>query len=160
MSENIEHPVVFLSYARTSQEHIEKITNFASILRKDGIDVKFDEWDLKVGNDLYFFMENNIERESDKVLLILTKEFVEKANDRRSGVGTETQLISKEVYDDVKQERIIPIVWECDEKGEPYIPTFLESRLYIDLSTKEKSGKNYETLLRILYNKPKNPKEK
>ncbi len=159
MSENIEHPIVFLSYARTNQEHIEKITNFASILRKDGIDVKFDEWDLKVGNDLYFFMENNIKRESDKVLLILTKEFVEKANDRKSGVGTETQLISKEVYDDVKQERIIPIVWECDEKGEAYIPTFLESRLYIDLSTKEKFGKNYETLLRILYNKPKNPKE-
>ena len=159
MSENIEHPIVFLSYARTNQEHIEKITNFASILRKDGIDVKFDEWDLKVGNDLYFFMENNIKRESDKVLLILTKEFVEKANDRKSGVGTETQLISKEVYDGVIQERIIPIVWECDEKGEDYIPTFLESRLYIDLSTKEKFGKNYETLLRILYNKPKNPKE-
>lgn len=159
MSENIEHPVVFLSYARTSPEHVEKITNFASMLRKDGIDAKIDEWDLKVGHDIYFFMETHIKRESDKVLLILTKEFVEKANERKSGVGTETQLISKEVYDDVKQERIIPIVWECDEKGEPYIPTFLETRLYIDLSSNEKFGENYEILLRTLYNKPKNPKE-
>ena len=159
MSEYIKHPVVFLSYARTSQEHIEKITNFASMLRKDGIDAKLDEWDLKVGQDLYFFMENNIKRESDNVLLILTKEFVEKANERKFGVGTEMQLVSKEVYDDVKQERIIPIVWECDEKGDPYIPDFLETRLYIDLSSNEKFGENYETLLRTLYNKPKNPKE-
>ena len=159
MSENKKHPVVFLSYARTNEEHIKKMRNFVSTLRKDGIDAKIDEWDLKVGNDLYYFMENSIKREADNILLILNKEFTEKANDRKSGVGTEIQLICKEVYDDVKQERVIPIVWECDEKGEPYIPTFLESRLYLDLSSNEKFGKNYETLLRILYNKPKNPQE-
>lgn len=159
MSEDIKHPVVFLSYARTNSEHVENIVDFASKLRSHGIDARMDEWDLKVGNDLYYFMENNIKRESDKVLLILNKEFVEKANDRKSGVGTETQLLSKEVYTDVEQERIIPIVWECDEKGDPYLPTFLETRFYIDLSSDEKFGENYEKLLRILYNKPKNPKE-
>ena len=159
MSENKKHPVVFLSYARTNEEHIKKMRNFVSTLLKDGIDAKIDEWDLKVGNDLYYFMENSIKREADNILLILNKEFTEKANDRKSGVGTEIQLICKEVYDNVKQERVIPIVWECDEKGEPYIPTFLESRLYLDLSSNEKFGKNYETLLRILYNKPKNPQE-
>ena len=159
MSENIEHPVVFLSYARTNEEHLKNILNFVSTLRKDGIDAKIDESELKVGNDLYYFMENHIKNESDKVLLILNKEFVEKANDRKSGVGTETQLISKEVYDDVNQERIIPIVWECDENGEPYLPNFLETRFYIDLSSEEKFGENYEKLLRTLYNKPKNPKE-
>lgn len=159
MSEDIKHPVVFLSYARTNSEHVENIVDFASKLRTHGIDAKMDEWDLKAGNDIYYFMENNIKRESDKVLLILNKEFVEKANDRKSGVGTETQLLSKEVYDDVEQERIIPIVWECDEKGDPYLPTFLETRFYIDLSSDEKFGENYEKLLRILYDKPKNPKE-
>lgn len=159
MSEDIKHPVVFLSYARTNSEHVENIVDFASKLRSHGIDAKMDEWDLKAGNDIYYFMENNIKRKSDKVLLILNKEFVEKANDRKSCVGTETQLLSKEVYDDVEQERIIPIVWECDEKGEPYLPTFLETRFYIDLSSDEKFGENYEKLLRILYNKPKNPKE-
>ena len=60
MSEYIKHPVVFLSYARTSQEHIEKITNFASMLRKDGIDAKLDEWDLKVGQDLYFLWKTTL----------------------------------------------------------------------------------------------------
>lgn len=159
MSEDKKNPVVFLSYARTNSEHVENIVDFASKLRSHGIDARMDEWDLKAGNDLYYFMENNIKRESDKVLLILNKEFVEKANDRKSGVGTETQLLSKEVYDDVEQERIIPIVWECDEKGDPYLPTFLETRFYIDLSSDEKFGENYEKLLRILYNKPKNPKE-
>ena len=60
--------------------------NFVSTLRKDVIDAKIDEWDLKVGNDLYYFMENSIKREADNILLILNKEFTEKANDRKSGV--------------------------------------------------------------------------
>lgn len=158
MSEQ-EHPVVFLSYARTNENHVQKIIEFASTLRKDGIDAKIDEWDLKVGNDLYYFMENSIKKEADKVLLILNKEFVEKADERKAGVGAETQIMSKEVYDDVKQERIIPIVWECDETGNPYLPIFLKSRFYIDLSSNEKFGENYKKLLRTLYNKPKNPKE-
>lgn len=159
MSESNEHPKVFLSYSRTNQKHNEKVFEFCSTLRTDGIDAKIDETELKIGNDLNYFMENNIKNESDYVLVILDKEFVRKANERKSGVGTETQIISKEVYEDVTQERIIPIVWECDETGKPYLPTFLESRYYIDLSSNEKFGENYETLLRTLYNKPKNPKE-
>lgn len=159
MSESNEHPIVFLSYSRTNQEHITNVMEFYSTLRKDGIDARIDETELKIGNDLNYFMENNIKNKSDKILVILDKEFVRKANAREHGVGTETQIMSKEVYDDVEQERIIPIVWECDEKGNPYLPTFLESRFYIDLSSNEKFGENYETLLRTLYNKPKNPKE-
>lgn len=156
--ENSNHPVVFISYARTNPEHIERIVNFANKLRDHGIDAKLDEWDLKVGNDLYHFMEEKIKSEAKFVLLILNREFVEKANKREGGVGTEVQLISKEVYDDVKQEKVIPIVWEHDENGNPYLPSFVESRYYIDLSSEEKMGENYELLLRTLYNKPKNPR--
>ena len=156
--ENNYHPTVFISYARTNAQHIERIVNFANKLRDHGIDAKLDEWDLKVGNDLYHFMEEKIKSEAEFVLLILNNEFVEKANKREGGVGTEVQLISKEVYDDVKQEKVLPIVWEHDDEGNPYLPRFLESRYYIDLSSEEKMGENYELLLRTLYNKPKNPK--
>lgn len=159
MSESNNHPKVFISYSRTNSEHTNNVVEFAARLISDGIDVKIDEFDLNVGNDINYFMENNIKNESDKILLILDKEFVKKANNRESGVGTETQLLSKEVYDDVEQERIIPIVWECNEKGEPYLPNFIESRLCIDLSTEENFAENYEILLRILYNKPLYKKE-
>ena len=156
--ENSNHPVVFISYARTNAQHIERIVNFANKLRDHGIDAKLDEWDLKVGNDIYYFMEEKIKSEAEYILLILNNEFVEKADNRKGGVGNEIQLISEEVYDDVKQEKVIPIVWEHDNEGNPYLPRFLKSRYYIDLSSEEKMGENYELLLRTLYNKPKNPK--
>ena len=75
--ENSYHPVVFISYARTNANHIKRIVNFANKLRDHGIDAKLDEWDLKVGNDLYHFMEEKIKSEAEFVLLILNKEFVE-----------------------------------------------------------------------------------
>ena len=62
--ENNNHPVVFISYARTNAQHIERIANFANKLRNHGIDAKLDEWDLKVGNDIYHFMEEKIKSEA------------------------------------------------------------------------------------------------
>lgn len=156
--ENNNHPIVFISYARTNSQHVERIVNFANKLRDHGIDAKLDEWDLKVGHDINHFMEEKIKSEAEYVLLILNKEFVEKADKRKDGVGKEIQLISEEVYDDVKQEKVIPIVWERDNEGNSYLPRFLKSRYFIDLSSEEKMGENYELLLRTLYDKPKNPK--
>ena len=88
MSENKKHPVVFLSYARTNEEHIKKMRNFVSTLRKDGIDAKIDEWDLKVGNDLYYFMENSIKREADE-------QYVEKTGDNTPAVIASTARVSE-----------------------------------------------------------------
>ena len=31
---------------------------FAYALREDGIDASVDEWDLKLGDDIYYFMED------------------------------------------------------------------------------------------------------
>lgn len=154
-----EHPIVFLSYARTNPQYSEKIVNFANMLRKDGIDARIDEWDLKAGQDIYYFMENMIKFDADFILLMLNEEFVKKSNRREGGVGTETQIIAKDIYANVQQEKVIPIVWESDGHGNPCLPTFLESRYYFDFSSDDKFGENYGLLLRTLYNKPKNPKE-
>lgn len=156
---NKEHPIVFISYARTNPKYQEKIVNFANTLRGNGIDAKLDELELKIGHDLYYFMEQNIKEDADFILLMLNKEFVEKANKREGGVGTETQIIAKDVYDNTQQEKIIPIILEYNKNGKPYLPTFIESRYCIDLSSDEKYSENYELLLRTLYNEPKNLKE-
>ncbi|MGN0174944.1 MAG: N-6 DNA methylase [Methanobrevibacter sp.] len=157
MTKEIKIPKVFLSYARTNLEYAESIVEFASTLRGDGIDASVDEWDLKPGNDIYHFMESKIKSEADFVLLMINDEFTEKANNRTAGVGAETQMIAKELYENVEQGRIIPILWRHDD-GEVKLPTIVESRYYIDLSSDDKFGENYELLLRTLFNKPKNPK--
>lgn len=158
MKDEIKTPKVFLSYARTNLEYADSIVEFASTLRENGIDASLDEWDLKPGSDIYHFMESKIKSEADFVLLMINEEFTEKANNREAGVGTETQMISKELYENVEQGRIIPIIWRRDDKGEIKLPTIVETRYYIDLSSDDKFVENYELLLRTLFNKPKNPK--
>ncbi len=146
---------VFISYSWTSLEHEEWVLGLSSRLVSDGIDVIIDKWDLKEGNDLYEFMESMVKSpDINKVLIILDKSYTEKADSRKGGVGTETQIISPSVYNEVAQEKFIPIIRERDEFGEPYMPTYLKSRVYIDLSFEEHFEKNYEMLLRNIYQRP------
>ena len=72
----------------------------------------------------------------------------------------ETAIISTEIYGKVNQEKFIPIIAECDEEGNPYVPVYIKSRIYVDLSNAEQYEAEYEKLLRNIYEKPlfKKPK--
>lgn len=152
---------VFISYSWTSPSHEDWVIHLAERLISDGIDVVLDKWDLKEGNDMYEFMESMVNSpEVHKVLIILDKKYSEKANARSGGVGTEAQIISPKIYKEVSQEKFIPIVAERDDEGNAFIPTFLESRVYIDLSSDEHFESNYEDLIRNIYNRPSFSKPK
>lgn len=94
------------------------------------------------------------------VLVLCDKAYKDKADARKAGVGTESQIISKEVYEKVEQSKFIPIVCECDDSGEPFLPTFLSSRIWIDFSTPEAVNENWEQLIRLLYGQPFHQKPK
>lgn len=80
---------------------------------ENGIEVKLDKWDLKPGQDKFAFMESVVQDSSiDKVLLICDRGYKEKADIRSGGVGTETQIITPEIYDNVSQNKFIPILAE------------------------------------------------
>ncbi|WP_338463362.1 TIR domain-containing protein [Brevibacillus borstelensis] len=152
-------PRVFISYSWTSPEHEDWVLDLAERLMQDRVHVTLDKWDLQPGHDTYHFMESMVRSDKiDKVLIICDKEYYEKAEDRRGGVGTETLIISPEVYADIKQEKFIPIVAERDESGKPYIPTYIRSRMYIDLSSEEQFEIGYQQLLRNLYQRPQHRK--
>ena len=53
-------PKVFISYSQDNQEHSDWVLNFATKLRCLGIDVTCDIWDLNIGDDLLFFMNNGL----------------------------------------------------------------------------------------------------
>ncbi|MED1951009.1 SEFIR domain-containing protein [Brevibacillus centrosporus] len=155
MDQEIKIPKVFISYAWTSEEHNDWVVALATRLVESGVDVKFDKWDLKEGNDIYAFMESMVTSEDiDKVLIICDKGYREKADNRAGGVGTETQIITPEVYADVNQQKFIPIVAERNENGENFIPVYIKSRLYIDLSSDNVFEEGFEKLLRSIFNKP------
>ena len=154
-------PKIFISYSWTTPIHEGWVINLAERLVSDGIDVSFDKWDLKEGHDKFNFMETMIKSpEIDKVLIILDKTYTKKANDREGGVGTETQIISPNIYSNVSQEKFIPIVSELNENGKAFVPAFLNGRIYIDLSSQEHFEENYESLLRNIYRRPAHSKPK
>jgi hypothetical protein len=87
------------------EEHVQRIMDLATRLRQDGVDVTIDRWDLKEGHDKYAFMERMVTDPSiQKVLVVCDKMYAEKADARRGGVGTETQIISQEIYQQVQQD--------------------------------------------------------
>lgn len=145
-------PKIFISYSWTCSDMVLALSER---LIGHGVDVVLDKYDLKEGQDKYEFMEQCVNNpDITKVLIISDKSYTEKANKRKNGVGDETVIISSELYGNHKQEKFIPIVAEKDEKGNPYLPTYIKTRIYIDLSNEEIYEAEYEKLLRNIYEKP------
>ena len=160
-STEISTPKVFISYSWTSQQHQELVREWADRLLLDGVDVILDIYDLKEGQDKNAFMERMVtDPNVTHVLVICDKGYAEKADARKQGVGTESQIISQKVYDQVEQTKFIPVVCEFKDDGTPYLPTFLQSRIWIDFSSLEAVNSNWEQLIRRLYGKPIHKKPK
>lgn len=151
----LEKKDVFISYCHrdVNEEWIDKL---ATALGHYGINTIVDIYDLQLGQDLPYFMEQI--KKVDKVLILMGKVYMEKANDREGGVGTETQIISNDVYKDVEQTKFIPIVVNKDEMGNVYLPYYLEAKLYTDFSDDNSFAKNMEELVRQIHKLPKRVK--
>lgn len=157
----MDEPKVFISYSWTDQSHQELVKHWADRLVADGVDVILDIYDLKEGDDKYAFMESMVtDPEVTHVLVICDHAYAEKADARKAGVGTESQIISSEVYAKVKQSKFIPIVCEFGDDGEPILPTFMKARMWINFSSSEAENENWEQLVRLLYGKPQHVKPK
>lgn len=161
MSATTEHPKVFISYSWTSVDHEQFVLDLATSLRNNGVDAILDKWDLKPGQDKYVFMESMvIDTEVLKVLVLCDRKYQEKANNRAGGVGTESQIISQELYGKVKQTKFIPIVCEYDDEGQPCLPVFMRGLIYIDVSSEELYGEGIDQVLRLIYEQPFHQKPK
>lgn len=148
-------PQIFISYCWTNPAHEQWVLELATKLTDDDVLVRFDKWDLKEGHDKYAFMESMVtSKDIDKVLIICDSGYKRKADKREGGVGTETQIITPELYGNADQEKFIPILAERDEKGKEVFPAFISSRIYIDLSSEDYFEENYEKLLRSIYKAP------
>jgi TIR domain len=149
------HPKLFMSYSWSTPEHEQWVVDLATQLRDSGVDVILDKWDLKEGHDAIEFMEKMVnDAEIGKVVMICDEKYALKANGRAGGVGTETQIISKEVYEKSSQDKFVAVIAEKDSNGKPYLPTYYKSRIYIDLSETERYAEGFERLLRWAFDKP------
>lgn len=151
----MSNPKLFISYSWSNHDHEQLVLQIATELTESGVDVILDKWNLKEGHDAYAFMEKMVtDPEINKVAIISDKTYAEKADGRSGGVGTETQIISREVYEQEEQDKFVVIVTERDDSGKAHLPTYYKSRIYIDLSEPGSYAENFEKLLRWIYNKP------
>jgi SEFIR domain len=146
------NPKLFVSYSWSSPPHIEWVLRLATDLRSDGVDVILDKWDLKEGNDANVFMEKMVSDPTvRKVILVCDKVYVEKANKRAGGVGTEAQIISPALYAKTEQSKLIT---ERDERGDALIPIYYGPNVYIDFSDQLVHPDSYDQLIRWIFDKP------
>lgn len=156
-------PKLFVSYSWSSKEHVDWVIKLASELRDNGVDVILDKWDLKEGHDAHKFMESMVaDANVTKVIMVCDRKYAEKADVRNGGVGTETQIISKKVYEQTndKDSKFVIVVSETNEEGQAFLPAYWGSRIYIDLSDEDIYPQNFEQLLRWIYNQPIHVKPK
>lgn len=126
-----EHPKLFISYSHDNQAHKDWALKLATDLRQHmGVDVIFDQWDLRIGADLSLFMEQGLSSAS-LVLCLCSDEYVRKANAGIRGSGYEKMILTQALLNDTNTDYIIPVM-RCNSTKQ--LPTFLVTKLYIDFS--------------------------
>lgn len=151
----METTKLFISYSWSNPTHEQWVIELANELTESGIHVILDKWDLKEGHDSVAFMEKMVtDPEISKVAIVCDEVYASKADGRSGGVGTETQIISREVYENQEQGKFVAIIPEKDDQGKAFLPTYYKSRIYIDLSEPDNYADNFEKLLRWIYDKP------
>lgn len=147
LSSNKKIEKVFISYSWTPDCNKKWVEQLVHRLESDGVQVVIDFKDLKLGHDKYAFMERTVNDDTiKKVLIICNRTYKEKADGRIGGVGDESAIITSQIYGNIRQEKFIPVVNEYDENGKPFLPNYLASRMYADLTDFEDGYKE------LLYN--------
>ena len=148
-------PKVFISYSHDNDEHKGWVCKLASGLLENGIEATLDQWDLSLGSDLPKFMENGLTA-NDRVLVICTENYIDKANAGKGGVGYEKMILTAELMQNQDSKKFIPIVRNV--KGLYKTPTCLASRVYIDFSNDDAFDDLFKQLLHEIHGVPLKPK--
>lgn len=110
-----------------------------------GVDVIFDKWDARLGDNLPFFMEQGLSN-AHLVLCICSDKYVQKANKGLGGAGYEKKIMSQILMKDANKEFVIPVMVNNTTKE---LPIFLSGDKYIDFSSNDYYGSFRDLLYRI-----------
>ena len=144
----MENPTVFISYSQDSEEHKKWVLKLGTDLHSHGVKVILDQWDLRLGMDLRFFMENGLS-ESSLVLCICSEKYVQKVDTGVGGSGYEGMIMTQDLLRNANANYIIPIVRNNDSAQK--VPLAFGSKLYIDFSDDNQYISKYQGLLERIY---------
>lgn len=125
---------IFISYSWDSEDHKQWVQQLAEDLTDlmPDLDVEYDQRGMDHRVDRNQYMESAI-FESDAVLVIITKNYTEKANTRQGGVGRETAMAAERHWTETASKsktRVLAIKREADADA----PRYLTASLYFDFT--------------------------
>lgn len=127
-------PQIFISYAWESESHNNLVISFCNHLRKEGFAAKMDILLSQNETAIHFqeMMHKGIS-DSNKVIIILSQKYKEKANSFQGGVGNEYRMILNEI-DKIPQKYIL-VSFEKDYTS--IVPSGLQNRKIISFTSYE-----------------------
>jgi hypothetical protein len=148
-------PTAFVSYSWDSDAHRKWVLDFASRLRSEGgIEVILDRWHLPLGGDKTAFMEKAVNK-SKFVIIICTPQYAKRADKRKGGVGYEATIVTGALAENITQRKFIPILRDGDWRSS--LPTWIKTKIGVDLRNDPYSDEQYQQLLRTLHNESLKP---
>jgi hypothetical protein len=148
-------PVAFISYSWDSDRHKQWVLALANRLQEHGgVKIILDRWHLIPGKDKNLFMEKSI-ADSEFVILICSRGYAGRADNRQGGVGYESTIITAQLAENIEQQKFIPVLREGDWKSS--LPIWIKSKVGVDLSGDPYSDEQYHNLLRALHSAPLQP---
>jgi len=147
---------IFISYSWDSETHKNWTKMLADKLEEFfEIHVTLDQYDLDSFSDKNHFMEKGV-FENDIVLVVITRNYVEKANSRVGGVGIETKMSSARHWEESLKEgssKIIPILREKYN-----LPNYLKEKFYINFCEDSSFEESFEKLIAHIKGNSKSPR--
>lgn len=140
---------IFISYSWDSEIHKEWVKKLADTLQEDeNFDVIWDGYDLDSLSDKNSYMEKSV-WESDYILIVSTKKYKEKSDERKGGVGIEAYMASANHWGKMtsnnKRTNIILLLREPES-----IPRYLAGHFHIDFTADDNFPFAIETLKKLL----------
>lgn len=145
---NDGHPTAFISYSWDCESHKQWVRDFASRLRKDGVEARLDRWDIVPGDLLPEYMELSI-RDNKFVVVVCTPGYKNRSDSRQGGVGYEGTIITGEMMNHGDPRKFIPVL--RDGTWREAAPSWLLGKYYIDLSGNPYDEDNYAKLVQALF---------
>ena len=144
----MENPRVFISYSQDNEEHKAWVLKLATDLRSHGVDAILDQFDLRLGQDLRFFMEHGLSS-SALVLCVCSQKYVEKVNAGIGGAGYEGMIMTQSLLKNANMDYIISII--RNNQSEQKVPLSFGSKTYIDFNDDNLYFVKYRELLMRIY---------
>ena len=129
----------FVTYSWDSDKHNEQVISFTNYLRNKGFEAEIDKLLIQKETAIDFLkMMHKGMTDYNKVIVVLSKGYKEKAEAFRGGVGNEYSLILRDI--DTNPNKYILVTFE--EITDEILPLFFRGRHIIDLSKKDSEKMN------------------